>query len=152
SQKISLKELVEGYSYETKSQEILVYLGRFFKHYNESWRGDDRKNYRVFHNGKNIVFLKDSKTLARLHSNTIASNYAELVDSYNKSRYGSKPVRIFLKDTGKVKQHYSSISWSFEQYKDSFVQVEYGNRQEYINLARRIYMKDGVIISDGMNS
>lgn len=145
SQKISLKELVEGYSYETKDQTILVYLGRFFKHYKESWRGDDRKFYRVFHDGKNFVFLKDSKILARLHSDTVATNYAELVDSYNKSKYGSKPKRIFLKEFSKPKEGHWRITWNYEQYPGVFLTIEEDKHTKYIKIAYQTTMENDKI-------
>jgi len=144
SQKISLKELVEGYSYETKDQKVLVYLGRFFKHFKESWRGDDRKYYRVFYDGKNFVFLRDSKTLARLHSDTIASNYAELVDKYNKSQYGSKPVGIILKTLDKPRKRYGCDNWTYEKSSGIYIQVNHHNHNKYIRIDYEIRFEDGI--------
>jgi len=125
--KVSAKELIAGAIYRNKTQEDLTYLGRFnwhtfvpkekyVYHYNDR---DRNKNYDGNHNviksEKMYVFVDKSgaflpyKALTHLSKcidETPISNFAELIEEFNKTMINSsKPISIKGK-TRKIK-----ISW-----------------------------------------
>lgn len=97
---IPAKELIKGASYLTKKQEKWIYLDRRIKHsMMGSWRSPKTPTelMYVFWDGKDFVFQKDAKKLAAVISDAAVPEYAELVELYDKSMYGSPPVRLFTK-------------------------------------------------------
>jgi len=108
--KVAAKELIPEATYLTKNQEEVVYLGRLPFYYvidktrtrDNSWydqlynkdkyKSGERKRH-VFWDGERFVFDIQSQ-LAEVASET-TNGYAELVESYTLSKYGSKVVRLF---------------------------------------------------------
>lgn len=108
---IKAKELIEGATYTTRKQQILVYLGKRNVHHVISncdfgKKSAVTKEY-VFWNGEKFDLLKDVKKLAACVQEVPVPNYAELVDKYWKSAVGSKPVAIYLKQTPKDSNTFS---------------------------------------------
>lgn len=122
---IKAKELITGASYITKQEKDLIYLGRFDRYIPISIGGrrpqkeQGLKKIHVFWNGNNFVFLSSMATLSMLKSDQVADNYAELVDQYVKSEYGSKVVELKLVK-GKRSDH-----WFAECDDGSFFQCEF---------------------------
>lgn len=113
SQNVKAKELIPGASYLTKNMETLTYLGKFNYYYIAApgyYKREISKKYEkgfskkfVFW-GKNewskkedFKFYDNIRHLADLQSSEIHSEYANLVDKYNKSPFGSKPIELVLK-------------------------------------------------------
>jgi hypothetical protein len=113
SQKVSAKALIPGATYQTKGQENLIYLGKFFWH---SFEYLSRKHQEVLNipepdrwyaygslTEKKFVFvdklgrlmpLANVSSLAGVVSETCVSNYAELMDAFNQSIHSTKIVGI----------------------------------------------------------
>jgi hypothetical protein len=90
SGKVSMKEMVDGYTYETKNQEILTYVGKYDSLYREhEWNDNVQLGKRfVFLNKNNkFVLLPGIATLAKVHSDVVPDNYAALVEKFKKSEH-----------------------------------------------------------------
>jgi len=89
SGKVAAKELVAGYSYQTKQQAILIYLGKFeyFENYSYGDKVKLSKKF-VFADTKGgYVGLDSLASLSKVTNETVISTYAELIDKYSKSDY-----------------------------------------------------------------
>ena len=111
--KVAAKDLIRGAGYLTKRQETLIYLGRFdrFRQFNDS-RYDSRRDQcsnnlekcrdkrHVFWDvaGKEFVFPSGMSSISVCSSEEPVSNYAELVEKYAKSPYGSPVAELLLED------------------------------------------------------
>lgn len=100
---ISAKDFVPGAVYETRKQEVLIYIGRYAQLQSIYWHVEDlkktpKKKY-VFWNEKSskFVFVSEPKSIAVRLGDHIVPNFAELVDKYNSSPFASKPVELFTK-------------------------------------------------------
>jgi len=148
SQGVHAKDLVDGASYTTKKQDVLTYLGKFDYHFmlEMQHRSDYSNGNRsvtlqprtkadtkgqikvyVFWSGKEFVYLKELKSLAVRNGDTIADDYAKLVDKYNKSAHGAKAVKMFLKDVAESKKdkdgyYYNDDPWYIEDEDGSFIE------------------------------
>lgn len=174
--KVKAKELIPGASYVTKRQKILTYLGRF-DYYFVVAANETRKNLMSGVQKKHVfwddnpeqprwegaakpsqfVFLDDLKSIATLNSDAVVSNYAELVEKYNKSPYGSKVVKLFTKPSEPPKDnnqwYYSDRyaqelidGWYLEYYTQSHY---YGRTKNQVVTCCRYMLKDGIIIAHG---
>jgi hypothetical protein len=99
SQKIGVKDLVEGCTYKTKQMEEYIYLGKF-NWFEEHYRYSSDRHDKVSC-GKRQVFYKVEKPkygeriesftglakFATKTNDTPVSNYAELLDEFNKSKF-----------------------------------------------------------------
>ena len=105
SQKVKARELIPGASYTMKDLKTMTYVGKFDRYmptststsYSRDKERGITKPY-VFWNGQEFVFHYNMSKLGKLECDSVASNYAELVESYYKSQYGSKIVSLFLVD------------------------------------------------------
>ena len=126
TQKVKAKELILGASYQTKRQEVYTYLGRFTQHIvngHNIWQKQQTGLQYVFWSGTNFVFLKDLKSIAVLNSDIVSTDYAFLVDKYNKSIWGSKPVKLFLGekvDDDPQRHYYRQFDWGYQDPKGNF--------------------------------
>lgn len=130
------KDLIPGASYTTKKQETLTYLGRFNYHYvTGNYSGPKTAhvqkmytywNDRICEYSKKPVgftFYKDMKNIATINSDSVASNFAELVDKYHKSAHGSKIVKLFMKEVKeKHEDVHRSEEWCYEESPGVFVE------------------------------
>ena len=155
TQGVKAKELIPGATYQTKKQKSLVYLGRFdvhnAKYVGPSWYWHRRdklppisKQY-VFWDGKNFDFHETPKQLARLTSDAVVTNFAELTDAFAKSMYGSKVVALKTKSSKRRKKDGSFI---VEDTPGTFLEcsVDYNNDRteiDYVSVDTRIKLKDG---------
>lgn len=86
--KVSVKELVPGYSYETKQQKILTYLGKFQAVYKPRSYYDyvDLNKYFIFvDKDNNYVFLENVSSISKLSNDTVISTFAELIEGLSKN-------------------------------------------------------------------
>lgn len=170
--KVKAKELIPGASYNTKKQEVLTYLGKFIKHVVESdyyWHKEKTGPKQVFWNGNDFVFLSGLTSIATLHSDVVSPDYAELVDRYNKSIYGSKVTKFFTKKEKKNTKnngwYHRSDEWAKEQPDGSYLvcvssfKQEYDSKkQQYVNHTTpesvtqnyRASIKDGLIVTQSI--
>lgn len=104
SQNISVKDLKIGSTYIGKNMGELLFLGRK-DHYSSNYSegGIFSKKF-VFWNGSRFEFYGNIKHLAILKSETIPENFAELNENYYKSKYGSKPVKLIIKEIPPTEQ------------------------------------------------
>ncbi len=154
---VSSKELILGASYTTNKQKNLIYLGRFDYHYivQEDDKGEIKdkgvcKKY-VFWDDEDFVYLNDLKSISVLNSDTVVSNYAELVDKYYKSSHGSKVVNLYMKEIKSVKKNdWDRNIWYFEkdnQFYSCYTHYEWKKTTiESINPQGIFYIKDGLFI------
>jgi hypothetical protein len=138
AQRVHVKDLIPGATYLTYQEVSLIYIGRF-DYYQGLWRnrngstsGPFKQKLFVFYNAKaeseyqRWLYLKNVKKLATLETAVVASNYAELVDEYNKSVHGSPPKRLFLKPTADPKNQ----NWFVERPDGRFLRC--GSRGTHI--------------------
>jgi hypothetical protein len=90
SGKVSTKELVEGGIYKDKHLNDYVYLGKFY--YETKWYNNKGYNIQkmfVFYDVKNksIQAFTSMSNFVKVVDNTPVSNYAELLDIFNYSKY-----------------------------------------------------------------
>lgn len=159
SQKIGVKDLVEGCTYKTKQMEEYIYLGKF-NWFDEHYRySHDR--YGKVSCGKRQVFYKVQKpnygeriesftSLAKFAiktNDTPVSNYAELLDEFNKSKFSGiidnlEEIDVFI-PTELTYSHHSHEDYGYcylplgnnqyEQYALETDEVEYSNATYYYN-------------------
>lgn len=148
----SIKELRPGFTYETKKQESLIYLGKFDHYYPiyvDNWRRNKNKTgngkFHVFYETttNKFRFLQDGKQLARCVIEEQASNFAELVDLYVKSPHSCKITRLFLEDSTKKKYGWadSTGDGGFQQFKIE----KYRDGGGYVSCNNKYTLNDGVL-------
>jgi len=89
--KVAAKDLVAGYTYKTKKEGDLIYLGKFenFEKYYGSVKFGKRF---IFVDNKGDFIAQDSvANLSRVVSEIVTPDFAELVDKYSKSDYVALP-------------------------------------------------------------
>lgn len=132
---VKAKDLIEGASYTTKKQETLTYIGRFnyffpvapdhYRFRKKEAKGVLRKY--VFWNGQEFVYMDDVRKLAVLNSDVVAPDYADLVEKYVNSKYGSKVVELFTKNAktkDKGDRYYWHRDYWVEEDGDSYLECE----------------------------
>lgn len=175
---VAAKDLVLGASYTTRKQQELTYLGRFHVYANDHYVKWSKSHYitpinkpvkqHIFWDGETFVFLKDVKTIAVRNGDTIAPDYAELVDAYNKSETGSKVVKIYTKPNagkkykGQDKYYNYHAYWVSPQTDGTWIEANTVMEREWvqgtgnvdtgkidsIQTIRKISLKNGVLHVD----
>jgi len=118
---LTKKSLVPGLTYRTKQQDDLIYLGHFdwfewnkykkenirieknrYSYYGDIehcdyYQGIEKSKQFVFIDVKTqkLISLKALKNLSKQITDVPVDNFAELLDQFYKSPYGSKPAEIF---------------------------------------------------------
>ncbi len=105
SQKIAAKDLVAGCSYKTKKEEDVIYVGRYMW-YETDWykqKGRKGKKYHIFINAeekveKDLYFMtkSDVSFLAAKNSDEVVSNFATIIDKFNKNPRSSDIIKCEL--------------------------------------------------------
>lgn len=149
---IKAKELLNGASYVTKDNKVLTYLGKF-DYYNliepdytyarqKDRAGKFRKH--VSHDGKGLLYYDDVKHLATLNSDVVTSEYADFVDKFYKSQYGTKIAKLYTvpvnsEDHGWVYQE-GECYYQFESFygtrpesKNTIVLITSSQRNKFLN-------------------
>jgi hypothetical protein len=158
SGKVGVKDLVEGCVYKTKQMVDYIYLGRF-NWFNENYQysSDEYATTRCF---KSHIFYKVEKEkygerieafngltkFASRVSDTPVSNYAELLDEFNKSKFGGEITTtetIDLNIPVEIEAYHRGSAWydimlpiddnSYEIYALNHGDVEYSNGNYYSN-------------------
>ena len=119
SKKVGAKNLVPGVSYKTKREGDVIYIGRFNWYEYAGKRYSDRRGLRqeekvhVFTKDEGKTFFKKSSVefLAEANSDQPVSNYAELMEKFNKKTYANKIVRyefrpVTFNENVKQEQYY----------------------------------------------
>jgi hypothetical protein len=120
SKKVSAKELVPGISYKTKREGNVIYIGRmtWYSYKDENWyycnwdgpRKEQKVHVFTSDDGKTFFKKPSVDFLAEPNSDTPVSNYASLVDKYNKKLYSKKILRYEFRstsfDTSTTKDNY----------------------------------------------
>lgn len=105
AKKVSAKSLTPGISYKTKREGDVIYIGRmsWYEYPNQNryssncWEGERlEKKVHVFTSDDGKTFIKKSSIefLAEPNNDTPVSNYASLVDKFNKKTYANKFVKF----------------------------------------------------------
>lgn len=167
--KISAKDLIPGATYLTKQQEPLIYLGYFERHkpYALDSRNYDNtvtnmsaacKKTHVFYNeksdwhGNHFEFPSGMSKLGACQSETPVPNFAELVKSYYESIYGSKVVKLTLKDVQgtmyKDKYGYEESRYLAFEDGGGFIQYTASSKTNYyITTTDRITLEDNGVLN-----
>lgn len=103
--KISARDLKIGCGYTTKQMKPLTYMGRFnyvdYKYVENGKMFFGKKSHVFYDSGsKKFMSLNSMESLAELISDIPVSNYAELVDNFNRTLHSSLPVSL-VKGTNK---------------------------------------------------
>lgn len=110
SNKVGVKDLIEGASYKTKREEDLIYLGKF-NWYALEYQRNTNKSIKMSHYempkittiAKKYVFINKANSflvytkldhLASRTSDTAVSNYAELMELFTKQKESSAPKEL----------------------------------------------------------
>jgi hypothetical protein len=143
SQKIGVKDLVEGCTYRTKQMEDYIYLGRFNwfeEHYRYSSDRHDKISCvkrHVFYKvekpswGERVESFNGLTKFAMKTSDTPVSNYAELLDEFNNSKHSG-----ILNDVEEIDVHIpTELSYSYSAHETiGYCYLPLGNDQyeEYV--------------------
>jgi hypothetical protein len=181
SQKIGVKDLVEGCTYKTKQMEEYIYLGKF-NWFEEHYRYSSDRHDKVSC-GKRQVFYKVEKPkygeriesftglakFATKTNDTPVSNYAELLDEFNKSKFSGiinnlEEIDAYI-PTELSYSYHSQENFGFcylplgnnqyEQYVLESDEVEYSNNSYYNSRSRnrvktyKLTAKKVVTVKDG---
>ena len=101
-QGVSARDLKAGRFYITKKRQEVIYLGRFDWHevVKDGKKSKPVQKKHVFYNPSNkldpFVVFSNMREVASIQNDEEVPNYAELVQEYYDSRYGTKPIRLFL--------------------------------------------------------
>ncbi|MCK9458234.1 MAG: hypothetical protein M0R80_01105 [Proteobacteria bacterium] len=160
-QGVKAKDLIPGASYTTKKQGVLIYLGKFDCHYTveldhkgfPSNKTPLKKWVFVKVGKEDFVLLDNVKSLAVCNSSTPVPNYAELMDKFAKSIYGSKVARLFTKEYApKPRKNYWDYDFWFaklpnEEYVECATHYKYDDptKVDYVETRERVFLKDGVL-------
>lgn len=123
--KITKQEMIPGKTFLTKKEEELIYVGWY--DYHELTRKG--KKY-IFWDGKGLIH-RELKNIAKVVSDEIAPNLAELIKKYYESPNGSKIIKLFLKDRKDVHHYYPALEeadGSFSQYQRNYRNSYFGYR------------------------
>ena len=101
SKKVSAKALIPGVSYKTKREGDVIYLGKFIwyeyvgKKYasRRGFRTEEKTHVFTRDDGKNFFRKSSAEFLAEPNNDQPVSNFAELVEKFNKKSYANKIVR-----------------------------------------------------------
>jgi hypothetical protein len=157
---VNPKELIPGASYLTKKQQVWTYLGRFDYHTPVEKKLQATKIVRkhVFWNGKSFEYPSGPRVLAKLQSDVVTPDYANLVDKFNKSENGSAVKSLFLKDLPEqpTNDHYYSYRnyWAVEDTDGTYLQcyshTSNHNRSdvEYVSSQKRVFIHNGILVSE----
>jgi len=180
SQKIGVKDLVEGCTYKTKQMEDYIYVGRF-NCFSDNYQYSSQKHAtttcfksHVFSRVKEEKYGSKFETFAGLTkfaskvSDSPVSNYAELLDEFNKSEMSgtiTTPETVELEIPTEITSYYGRSEVlgdimlpiddnTYEIYKLESGDVEYSNGSYYHNRKGNIKnynltSKRAVTIKDG---
>jgi len=135
SQKVSTKDLVAGCCYQTKSQKLLIYLGKF-NWYVFEYSKDDSWNKEMV-TKKMFIFIDEEKKIHALSSltnfankitDTTVDNYAELMDIFKNDIHSSPFVKFELQKFILKNNYYQKLFLPLENgiYKSYCIQTENG--------------------------
>lgn len=145
--KVASKDLVLGASYRFKDQSVGIYLCR--TGINNNGNTSATKQY-VFWRNNRLDFHKDLKNVACVVNQEPASNYAELLDNFNKSKYAAKAKKIFLKPAFD-KDTWSSYRSLYRLHNGKpaiihYCKPYYANEVIHVYDSYRFEIKDGVLL------
>ncbi|TXH46473.1 MAG: hypothetical protein E6Q97_29590 [Desulfurellales bacterium] len=163
---VKAKELVPGYTYQTKRSGQWVYLGKFDYYYqlgdyfaSRIKPGDTGKAKKhVFaqcDEGKwDLVYEDNPRALADVVSTQPPDNFAELVELHTRSARGSRIVRLFLRGVGTTAR---GSKWRTEwntQIGNDFAEMATDNSDDGVPRSSRICASfcviDGILhVSNG---
>lgn len=151
-QNLSVKAntLVPGHTYITKRQETLIYIGKLDSYNNFPYDRTSAPHcvkLHVFWNEsiKNWSFLKELKSLAAVQSDIVVSNYAELRDSYYRSKYGTAIEAIELVELENILPNNYSNRF-FTKLKDGTIcGCYYHSNKTQVTIEVIITLKNGYI-------
>ena len=97
-QRVGMKNMVNGCSYKTKKGKDLVYLGKFDWYVWDTYSNKTRKAKKchIFtdDDGKSFLPKNDISFLASRNTDEPVSNYADIVENFQKNIHSSKIVKI----------------------------------------------------------
>lgn len=178
---IKSKELIPGFTYQTKKQEELTYLGRFNYHFqvatgNQSTRKNSLgfiKKY-VFWNPKltrkydyetdkvlegeptGFTYMDTPKSIGVLQSDTVSAEFPELMENFHNSAHGSKVTRLFTKEVPYT-ENANRDYWSFQEESGDFVQCRNMYLPKTMTLdcvyhQSRYSIKNGILCCEAMDA
>lgn len=174
SDKVSAKDMMPGCSYLTKKQETWLYLGKF-DYYNYTYTYSNGRHYGLAVSKQHIFINETNKTksnqyelasgftrLAKRLTDAPVSNFAELAEKYYKSKHGSKPVGIELKEKSidpilsKINKpsnandygYYYNLEKIFIKDNENIKLIDIHPETKYDNNERKHIVTDNYLITD----
>ncbi len=103
SGKVGVKDLVEGCTYKTKQLEDYIYLGKFNWFFGDSDVVTIKKNYTFYKvekpkYGERFLGITSLSSFVQRVTDTPVSNYAELLDEFNKTSYSGVLNNLIVDD------------------------------------------------------
>lgn len=166
SKKVGAKNLIAGVSYKTKREGDVIYLGRFNwysyktqggRYSNESGpRKEEKVHVFTKDNGKTFFKKSSVEFLSEANSDQPVSNYAELVDKFNKKTYANKIVKYeFRPVVFDESSRENKYSWNGPELCRSYYFINVGgtfreatasriNKREYIDPNLNSYDRSNV--------
>jgi hypothetical protein len=146
-----VKDLIVGASYITKQNKTYIYVGKYDYYY---FGGNMKKYIFLDVEPNEFVILDDVKIIAKLNSDVIDPNIAEIIDRYYKSANGSKVVKLFLTDKPEKSDynhnHIMANGNSYAMvycYNDNDNPWHYTSNKDISGLYIHYYFVDGVVNS-----
>ncbi len=158
SQKVTKDQMIPGYSYKFKDTTVSTYLGRYEyfqreevtkENPNSRYRYDKTihqhykivsKKYHIFLDENNNYRIESGFTkIAEIVSDIVVSNYAELIDTFYKSEYGSKPLKYHLEnfnlnyDNCEINSYNNLKEFGcfYIEYKENILKIDIGENIPY---------------------
>lgn len=156
---VSAKSLKKGATYTTKKNESFIYIGHYRVYHNgpvhhdgelDEFKAEKPRKKHVFWNlgKKNFEFLGGMTSLACCADETAIDNYADLVDKFEQSRYGSPIAKLELAVATKKMTQDSERYVFVAPYDDGlyFYRPCESGEYPYWQIKHRIALKDGCLL------
>ncbi len=113
--KVAAKDLVAGYTYKTKKDETLIYLGKF-EYFNKSNGFSLAKRFVFVDEKNNFIGLDNISSLSRVIIDSEISTFAELIDKYSKSDYCGMTKGVKINPIEYTKKHNNGRYYADDDY------------------------------------
>lgn len=155
---VKAKDFINGATYVTKKQVPLIYLGRFdvfdntYHYYHRRAIKYPSKQHVFWDEKKNeYQFMDGAKDIGAVYSDIPVPDYAERVEEFGKSQYGSRIVGLFTKSVSRTEPEHYYDWWVIEEQPGTFLLCESqgnlngsdGKTYDYMRTRMRVALIDG---------
>jgi hypothetical protein len=147
-EKFSLRSLKPGFSYKTKQNEDIIYIGRYDMYFHcDYWTDKKKQRGHVFWDGKNFTLIKSGDKIAKVTSEIEVSNFSDLVQQYEESTLSNKIVRLFTAPTPDSFSIDDRREWFIQRGNEFQSYVKHTGYRRAVNASPRhlYHLVDGVV-------